>query len=176
MGVGRFSQDSPGGILHHAVQRDYQYSADPPAGYYVANGSGQLTVPGPEPLLLVFDFLRPLYPVTINETGLPTGAYWSLVVDGAASGSCQAPSGFRVDLLNGTHSYTVYSAGWTPRPANGTVTVQGRAMSVTVTFVPAWRYEVSFESTGLPEPANWSATAGGATSSGDSSVPRCSTC
>ena len=78
----------------------------------------------------------PVYPVTFTESGLPSGATWSVTVNGGTGSSTTPSVGFSIP--NGTYAYTVATEepGWTvssvvpPSP----LVVDGSAVSVAVTF------------------------------------------
>jgi hypothetical protein len=74
------------------------------------------------------------YAVEFEETGLPSGDWFNVTVDGRNL-SVEAPNPTVTDLTNGTYAYTVaddppYDANVT----NGTFTVHGRDLTVAVGF------------------------------------------
>ncbi len=100
------------------------------------------------------------YPVTFTESGLPAGTAWSVTVNGSTNGATTASIGFSEP--NGTYSFSVGSVpGYTASPSSGTVTVNGAAAGVTITFTQV-TYSVTFTETGLPPGTNWSVTLNGA--------------
>ena len=75
------------------------------------------------------------YPVTFSESGLVTGTSWSVTLGGSTRSSTSSSIGFTEP--NGTYAYTVGAvAGYTVSPPSGTVTVQGSAVPVPITFTP----------------------------------------
>jgi hypothetical protein len=90
------------------------------------------------------------YPVTVQETGLPSGTSWTLTANTVTYSS--ATSMLTFPATNGTSDYvaTVLSGtGGTP----GTFTVRGAPLSVNVAF-----YKSTFPESGLPKGTNWQIT------------------
>ena len=135
------------------------------ASFFVASPSyGNVSINGSGATVSVTFAAVALYPLTFEETGLPNGAFWSVVLSGA-NGTW---------LWNGTNSTNVtfwlpsgsynFSVGdvWTwqalyvPSPANGTVVVNGSGVTVPVVFSTEPAYTVSFVESGLPAGTNWS--------------------
>ena len=130
-------------------------------GYlYVANaGSGSVSIitPGSAPST---------YPVTISESGLPSGTSWSMTLAGQTLSSTIGTITFNEP--NGTHSFTVGSVpGYTANITSGSVTVNGGPVSRSITFTPATsgKYSVTFSESGLPSGTSWSVTFNGTTQS-----------
>jgi hypothetical protein len=115
----------------------YDYSINPVSGYTVSPGSGNLTIHGaPDAILVTFvPILTPLYPVYFSETGLPTGANWSIEL-----GSVTQPTTLSTDSFlepNGTYNYYVGEvAGYHVAQSTGSVSVSGGAASVPIVFSP----------------------------------------
>ncbi len=77
--------------------------------------------------------LPPVYPVTFHETGLPSGANWSITMGGATVSSTN--STIRLPEPNGTTNFSVSNgAGLTASPSNGGVDVTGGPTELNVTF------------------------------------------
>jgi DNA-binding beta-propeller fold protein YncE len=100
------------------------------------------------------------YSVTFDESGLPSGTSWSIVLNGVT----QSGSGRSLEfasVANGTHSFAVgLLRGYTETPSVGSVTVNGMDVSRTIAFspVPPSTYTVTFTEVGLPSGTNWSVT------------------
>ena len=130
-------------------------------GYlYVTNGgSGSISIitTGPAPQT---------YSVTFSESGLASGTNWSMTFGGQTLSSVTGTITFNDP--NGTYSFTVGAvAGYTANITSGSLTVNGAAVSRSITFSPvtAGRYSVTFSETGLPSGTSWSVTFNGTTQS-----------
>jgi len=103
------------------------------------------------------------YPVTFSETGLPTGASWSVSLGGASPvGSMSGTISF--SELNGTYPYRISDVpGWhqSTIPYAGNLTVDGGPVSEEGLVFVRESYSVTFTETGLPDGASWSVALGG---------------
>ena len=99
------------------------------------------------------------YTVTFTESGLPSGTSWSVTLGGATSSSTTSTITF--NEANGTYTYTVGTvSGYSASPSSGSVTVNGAAVSKSITFTsssPSGQYAVTFSQTGLPSNVSWTA-------------------
>jgi hypothetical protein len=99
------------------------------------------------------------FAITFEETGLPTGGYWSVNLNGVENASTGPTIGFEEE--NGTYSYTVSPVpGYVGNRTSGSVTVAGADRVVSIGFsvpTPA-QYAVTFTESGLPGGANWNVT------------------
>lgn len=103
------------------------------------------------------------YTVSFTESGLPAGTNWSVQLAGASigwleNGSANATLNFTVP--NGTDNFSVPNATsgtavYVPTPSNGSVTVQGGAVTVYVTFARLAFYSLTFAESGLPSGTAW---------------------
>jgi len=112
----------------------YSYQVLPVTGYTGSVTSGTLTVNGNQPLSVVFTAVvpSPTYTVYVNESGLPAGASWSVVFNGAEKTTTGASLTFTVGA--GTYTYQVLSVdGYTSSVTSGSVVVSG-SQAVAVTF------------------------------------------
>ncbi len=118
---------------------------------FVANmGSGSVSVIN----------LTSTYHVQFTETGLPSGANWSVSLGGKTR---VGPGPLDFVEPNGTFSYTVPSAvGYLPALAAGAVQVSGNDVSILVQFHPP-SYPVTVHESGLPAGTNWSMDLAGQT-------------
>jgi YVTN family beta-propeller protein len=110
------------------------------------------------------------YPVTFQETGLPPGTGWSVLLNGTSNATFTSTSGFVEP--NGTYPFTVEPVpGYTASPANGHVTVAGSAVEQTIQFTATQgggSYGVAFHESGLPPTTSWSVTLNGTPQSSSS--------
>ncbi|EQD44169.1 membrane protein [mine drainage metagenome] len=113
----------------------YNYSIADIPGWHQGTLSytGQVRVNGTdvsEPRLV---YGRVTYTVTFTESGLPSGANWSVTLNGVPQSVTTSTMGFTEP--NGTYAFTVGSvSGYAARPSSGRVIVRGNAASVAVAF------------------------------------------
>ncbi len=101
------------------------------------------------------------YSVSFTETGLPTGTFWSVTLNGATENTTTTTIVF-VGLTNGSYAYTVGTVrGYTASPSAGSISVNGGDTSQPITFTPGATYAVTLTETGLPVGTLWSVTLGG---------------
>ena len=102
-----------------------------------------------------------LYNVTLTETGLPSGASWSITLNNITKSSTNSTIVFNEP--NGTYSYTIgIYQGYSAFPYSGTVTVNGANVNVAITFTQV-KYSVTFTESGLSSGTSWSVTLNGLT-------------
>ncbi len=95
--------------------------------------------------------------VTFNENGLPGGTQWSATLDGNQQSSSSSSIVFN-NIANGSHPWSVSSAGFSPSQGSGTAMVSGNDTTVpTITFTPV-TYSVKFTESGLPSGTPWTVT------------------
>jgi hypothetical protein len=138
----------------------YSYSLASVNGLVPTPASGTVTVKG-RFVTIPVTFARPTYPVIFTESGLPSGAEWTVYIGGSGPES-SSPT---IEFLepNGSYSFTIVSQtadGYAPSPASGTVTVNGVGQNISVWFgAPS---VVNFTASGLPTGEGWSVTLNGA--------------
>lgn len=125
----------------------YRYSIGPvwtsDGAYTAAPNRGNVTVDDANVTVQVVFAPIVFYNVTFNETGLPSGAFWSVGVRGSGFGwplwNGSTSSDVNFTLANGTYHFRVFP-GWAdsgvylPSPTTGDVTVDGASVTVNVTF------------------------------------------
>ena len=95
--------------------------------------------------------------MTFNENGLPGGTQWSATLDGNQQSSSSSSIVFN-NIANGSHPWSVSSAGFSPSQGSGTAMVSGNDTTVpTITFTPV-TYSVKFTESGLPSGTPWTVT------------------
>ncbi|MFZ1024138.1 MAG: hypothetical protein WAN87_08380 [Thermoplasmata archaeon] len=114
---------------------DTRYAPDP--------GNGNVTVAG-FAVYPVINFTVEMYPVTFEESGLPTGTAWSVTLNGTKVSTDNSTLVF--DKHNGTYPFTVTSEHniYAPRPGDGSVTVNGSSPLEYIAF-NAYTYPVRFD-------------------------------
>jgi thermopsin len=100
--------------------------------------------------------------VTFSETGLPSGDSWGFQIDGITV-FASTPT-IVMSLYDGSFAYSVFPvAGYSVRPANGTLVLAQAPASVAVTFTwIAAVYALMFTESGLPTSTTWQVTVNGA--------------
>jgi YVTN family beta-propeller protein len=119
----------------------YPFSVGAVTGYSVNVSSGHVTVAGgPVNVYLGFTAIQTSsdFPVTFNETGLPTGTQWGMsltpTVPGGSS-SAAAPGANVMQVPNATYTFTVSPVtGYTAAPSSGSITVAGLPLYRTIVF------------------------------------------
>lgn len=102
------------------------------------------------------------FEVTLFETGLPSGAMWTVSMNGYNITSNTNTINFYEP--NGTYIYTINGpSGYTISPRAGALAVAGKAIVQTVTFPIPNTYSVEFQESGLPRVTMWSITLNGKT-------------
>lgn len=104
-------------------------------------------------------FARKLYPVTIQETGLPPGTYWSAEVNGTETSSNSSVITFMEP--NGSYYYHVFPVqGYHILEAgSGNLPVNGVPVHIIMNFKQI-AYRIQFNPTGLPAYLKWGISMG----------------
>ncbi|HUI38555.1 MAG TPA: hypothetical protein VLY85_02880, partial [Thermoplasmata archaeon] len=152
-----------------ASNGSYPYNVSNVPGWRANSYSGSVTVSGKNVSASV-SWARVAYSVTFSETGLPNGTFWGVTLNGVLVTSTSSSIPFVEP--NGTYAYSVTNvSGWRTLSGAGSVTVQGRAVTVPI----AWNqtaYAVTFLETGLPTGTVWTATLSGGSRSSNASAIR----
>ncbi len=125
---------STSSIVFSEYNGTYAWSASA-TGYTGSPSSGSLTVAGANQSQAVTFTANPAgtYTVTFTESGLPSGASWSVTFNGSSLSSTTASIAFTSP--NGTWPFTVGAvSGYTSSPASGNVQVSGAAASQAISF------------------------------------------
>ncbi len=137
----------------------YAYQAIAPTGYHSPNGTGHgqlchqsLTT------YLWFSPSAPQYGVAFVESGLPTGASWSVRLGTVALRGTTAS--LSAAVTNGSYEFSVPSVpGYRPQPFAGTIVVAGGNVSVPVAFAP-FLFPIEFTASGRPPATFWTVSVG----------------
>ena len=112
----------------------YQFSANA-SGYVASPSGGNFTINGANVyfnVAFIYSTLK-TYGMTFVESGLPSGASWSITLNGTATSSTATSLSF--DEPNGSYKYSIAGpANFTASPSSGTLTVSGSAVSLNVQF------------------------------------------
>ena len=149
----------------------YPYTIGSVSGYTSSPSAGSVVVKGANAAQAITFTAIPAssYSVTFTETGLPSGANWSVTLGGKTLSSTGSTLTFTEK--NGTYPYTVTApSGYVAIPTSGSVNVAGKAVSQGVTFSASpppntVGYAVVITESGLPSGALWSVTLNGSTRS-----------
>lgn len=153
-------------LVVNLTNGSYAFTVIAPGGYRASPAGGWANVSGQAVFEPVYfsKVMVATYAVDFVESGLPTNAAWSVVVNGSTwTGSTPR---LMKDLANGTYAFLVPSpTGYSPEPTSGTVAVSGAAKTVTIVFSPATppAYRVTLVENGLSAGTNWSVTVEGVT-------------
>ena len=151
-------------IAFEEANGTYAFTIGQVSGYTASPSSGSGTVNGAAVMESVtFTAVGPVtFRVTFTESGLPSGTSWSVTLNGKMSSSTTSAISFTDP--NGTYAFAVGAvARYTASPSSGSVTVNGAAVSQSVTFtwIPRSTYTVTFTESGLFPGVRWSVTLNG---------------
>ncbi len=153
------TNSSPGVIVLTETSGTYGYQLGSVPGYRGAPENSSFGVNGANltvPVLFVATF-----PVTFEESGLPTGMSWNVTVRGIKEVTTGAVVAFQEK--EGKYGFQIGQvSGYRAVPSNYSFSIQSQALTITITFVPLHppptRYTVTFDETGLPAGASWFVT------------------
>ena len=145
------------------VDGSYRFSVGSVIGYTSSPSSGSVTVDG-ESVSQAITFTAALYPVTLLESGLPSGTSWSVTLNAII----QSGSGSSITFMglgDGTYQFSVgMVSGYASNPSSGSITVDGRPVNRTIGFTSdVGPFSVTFTQTSLPAGTSWSVTLNGMT-------------
>jgi len=134
----------------------FDYSVGAPSGSSLSPSSGTVSVRGAPSTVRLSAGTSSTYTVTFTESGLPAGSEWWINLTGAPPLSSTGTT-LSTALSNGTYPYTAAAAGTAYTAPGGSVTVDGNAVGVPVTFTStsATTYPVTFTESGLPTGTEW---------------------
>ena len=144
---------------------NYPYVVGAATGYVAAPATGTATVNGGSinEAITFTPGTASSFEVTFTETGLVSGAIWSITLNGALKSSATTTVQFTES--SGTYSYAVGGAsGYAATPSAGSVTVSGTAASEEIAFASmsgVQTFAVTFSEAGLVSGTNWSVTLNG---------------
>ena len=142
----------------------YTYSIFAIPDFKVSPSSGSVSVSAATNVPITFSSV-PVYSVTFNEKGLPTGVAWYIDQSGLYNSSTTSSLkiGGSFSAPNGTYSFTVgTSPGFVASPASGTYKIDGAAATVNITFSDAV-FPTDFVPSGLYKWASFNTTVNGFT-------------
>ena len=147
----------PNGTYSYSITTsDHSYSA--------FEHSGSVTVFG-KAVNVSIEFSQVRYPVSFTESGLPSETVWYAMLSNNMTGFSLNKT---LSLLtqNGTYSYTIATSDheYMPCVSSGSVTVNGSAVNLSITFVQVI-YTVNFTESGLSAGTLWAVTLNGTTQS-----------
>ena len=155
-------------ITFNVSNGTYPYTISNVSGYSVSPLSGSLTVQGADVNQNVSFTPVKNYTITFLESGLPPRINWYVnITEGSRTVDYSGPipvSSYSFSLPNGNYSYTIATSdkGYEPYPSSGSFTVDGKNLTIPVTFTEV-KYIVTFTESGLPSGTTWSVTLNGIT-------------
>ncbi len=134
----------------------FAYSVTPVPGYTVAPRSGNVTVQGN--FVMVFIRFSPIvFRAAFVESGLPSGATWSISFDGTVR-NASGPS-VSYSVPNGSYPFLIRGPrGYVTAVPSGLLEVTGANASVTVDFTRGSTATLRFHETGLAVGSRWCVT------------------
>ncbi len=119
-------------------------------GIYSNGNQAEFTINNTIPLDFRF------YSVNFEESGLPANTTWYVNITNVGSSGPITWASYSIALPNGTYSYTVATVNknYAPSPSSGPFTVNGAAVSESITFSLV-TYTVTFTESGLPTGTTW---------------------
>jgi YVTN family beta-propeller protein len=136
----------------------YSFSIASINGYSVSPSSGSITVNGANVnQAITFTAATPsIYKITFTESGLSSGATWSVILAGVTKTANTNTIVFNES--NGTYSFTIGAInGYTATPSSGMITVNGSNVNQGITFTLNGTkvFIVTFTESGLPSGTKW---------------------
>ena len=125
-------------------------------GYTASFAPGPVTVAGRSINVTVTFTRGTAYTVNFQESGLATGAFWTVTLNGESQTGYVGYYAPSFTEANATYNFSVSARGYSASPASGGVTVAGGTVSKTITFTHVTGYSVTFTETGLPAGSRWS--------------------
>jgi len=119
---------------------NYPFTVGSVAGYVANATSGEVAVAGsPATVYIAFTAQSSptSYPVTFNETGLPTGTQWAISLTPSISGNspATAPASIVFNAPNASYTFTVGAVnGYSASPSSSSVVVAGHPVYQTIAF------------------------------------------
>ncbi|MFZ1024528.1 MAG: YncE family protein [Thermoplasmata archaeon] len=144
--------------VNAVASQEVTYSVLPSGPYFPNPSIGTVDVDPYGNMVDVTFSSRPgIYPVTVNESGLPSGSEWAVFLGDLASTSFTTSATFAEP--NGTYLYTIFGPpGYTPEPTSGSLTVSGGPQAIPIVFAPD-SFVAIFLAVGLPSGASWTVSA-----------------
>jgi YVTN family beta-propeller protein len=129
-----------GSIVFNELNGTYGFTVPSVTGFLDSTTSGSITVAGASVARTISFTPEPTsqktpetFPVTFTETGLTSGAGWSVTLNGTNLPSDTGSIVFAAP--NGTVTFTVGAvAGFSVAPASGSITIAGKPVGESVTF------------------------------------------
>ena len=134
----------PNGTYSYSVSGNSHYIAIPSPGMVLVNGAGAT-----EPVKFVLGY----FTATFKQSGLPSGAGWSVIINGISYSS--TGDTLSVELPNGTFVYTIAApTGYKSTTPSGSINVYGVPLTESVEFSEQ-TYSVTFNANGLTSGTEW---------------------
>jgi hypothetical protein len=156
VGLNGTYSETTGGLNNTFTVPDGTYNFGAYAfGYTAAPATGSVTVSGAGVTETITFTALSMYSVSFTETGLPSGDYWAVVLNGSVA-AAYAPGGIAFAMPNGVYNFSVtVDVYYAASPASGMVTVSGTAQTKMITFTTIPTYSVTFTETGVAMGDTW---------------------
>lgn len=141
----------------------YPYFVGPEPGYSANPSAGTIRVDGTNVSIeIAFNLtVEPVYRVLVQESGLPTGTHWSVLLQGVENSSTSSTVGFWAK--NGTYALQLLDVPNYGSTYPTEINVYGSPLTVGVQF-KVLDYAVAFSESGLPIGSQWTVVATNSTS------------
>jgi len=143
-------------LNYSVLNGTYTFSVDPVWGYTATPATGTIVVNGANISQAIVFTHAPTYSITFNETGLASGAAWTVELS-LPNGTLRTLHSTLTSITfiepNGTYTAFPSSTGYTPSPADLYFGVAGSNVSYTITFTKL--FLTTFTETGLPSGTYW---------------------
>jgi len=154
-------------ITFRITNGSYYYFVGSTSGINVSPNHGIISVNGSNVIENV-KFLPVYYRVTFNETGLPSGSYWSVNFSGRKMNVDTNSTSFIVPQGEYTFSVESEDSAFTPSPSSGIVYVTSYNVTENILFSQK-EYIITFSEVGLGYGTSWSVNLSGENRSSSSS-------
>ena len=126
---------APGTFSFALWNGTYTYSVAPVPGY-TTHWAGAFVIHA-TPTEITVVFVPFTYPLTFNESGLPSGRLWQIVLSTEGTLNASAPGTISVEVANGSYAFYVPPvSGYNATPKIGGVGVDGRPANQTIVYTP----------------------------------------
>lgn len=149
--TGGILSSGPNAIEYQAGNYWWNYLGN---GAQVYNNSGLISSGGDAAPLI-----KSVYGVGFNETGLPVGMTWYVVIDNGTIAVGGTGRSIQFYEPNGTYYIQLYAGRYIANQSSGLVIVSGTKQSFDISF--SLTYLLQFMETGLPENTPWNVTVNG---------------
>jgi YVTN family beta-propeller protein len=152
---GLYEPSASDSIIFTEKKGTYNYTVLPPKGYSASPAAGQVILGKKNLTVSIGLSATKSYPITFQESGLPSGFRWTVSINGEGTGYGSSKESstttVKIDQPNGQWGYSVSGpSGFSAYPTGGTVIVSGKAPAVQLAdFAPELNIPVYDGPTGV---------------------------